>query len=989
MDSSFLRLRSRADELGKHHRRFLVFIGRHWRNLVDRLEVEGVLDQVALWSLSSTVEEELRIVADVARNERESLDFMACYYALQLLQGNIIALDKLSLDLADPENVDAAYRAFLRFQDRSSDRLHRGYMSALMERFLADVEHPEYVVCVVGTRYDQDDLDLGVIHRGEEGLDAFKRALTRTINEMFRHAVQPHLYISERLGLEGYSATVEDYVDRLALDVQDFVMISELLSAQPLTGNLELFHAFQERVVDRYYQRTGLGLRFHEGYLRGLLGDMQSLMVRDVHRDRLHFKEDALRLAKSLLQAGKVIHGIRIADSFGIAGALREKSPRRSEDYNTLESAMVMIEVFRHIYQLYSVQEEVVDVSAGGEDPALDQVALAMGYTPRGGVRPREQLLVHYYARVHDIRSVAARHFDDMTRYLRGTSLFTSSFMDEDDVDVAFGGDVHGQNLARELSDAVRMFGGQAFWDDVIAEMERDDYRLTRRLARDLQRLPEEKREIALENFILYGAGEPVTLMAFMLTLREGGGSSGRLVFRDLADRFFSHSGQGGGFVEGFCRLFQTRPKLINRFIQGLDKDQREVLETLLEEDPWDEHLAEVLHQIQQFIHLRTAGSEFYRRIFRRVITRHPEFIHHVGDIPRLLRYASGLLTLPEDAATFDEKRKPLADYYDLQYLACAVSAIKGEDPLVYRPQFIEFADTYISNIYFMALKEELAAMDSPPVTKDLFALFATGGYAREQAFDDDYDLLPLLGTDDPEIAQVVGRAWRRVHREIVRRGTIPQYRFADHFGEFIVRLSQLEDLFQTGLADVVDQAQLIGLRLVVGSSRMTTAVSDRIVHPYIFNDAHEFRRRIMGDMRERHEFTGFSDQWVDIKEGVGGLRDVEQILLILNARFQVMEPVTLKLFEMLSVLAEEHAGDLAVLATQHAFLREVRDLYRITVAASDTIQLEYLDPVVDILHERNGELPRDTEAFFLRIKDAMERVSEVVENLSQEDFCE
>ena len=165
----------------------------------------------------------------------------------------------------------------------------------------------------------------------------------------------------------------------------------------------------------------------------------------------------------------------------------------------------------------------------------------------------------------------------------------------------------------------------------------------------------------------------------------------------------------------------------------------------------------------------------------------------------------------------------------------------------------------------------------------------------------------------------------------------------------------------------------------------MTAAVSERIVRPHIFSDSDDFIRKVMRDMRERHEFTGFSDQWVDVKEGVGGLRDVEQVLLVLNARYQVMEPVTLKLFEMLSVVAEEQAGELEILARQHMFLREVRDIYRITVAASDTIQLEYLDPVAEVLHRRNGELPRDPEALFHRIIDSMDRVAAAVQVITEE----
>ena len=168
-------------------------------------------------------------------------------------------------------------------------------------------------------------------------------------------------------------------------------------------------------------------------------------------------------------------------------------------------------------------------------------------------------------------------------------------------------------------------------------------------------------------------------------------------------------------------------------------------------------------------------------------------------------------------------------------------------------------------------------------------------------------------------------------------------------------------------------------------NNHTTAAVSEQIVHPYIFSDADDFVRKVMRDMRERHEFSGFGDQWVDIKEGMGGLRDVEQVLLILNARYQVMEPVTLKLFEMLSVLAEEHAGELEILAHHHGFLREVRDIYRITVAATDTIQIEHLDPVAAVLHRRSPDYPRDQDALFNKVVDAMEQVAAATHVIADE----
>ncbi|MBM4372021.1 MAG: hypothetical protein FJ098_10235, partial [Deltaproteobacteria bacterium] len=365
-----------------------------------------------------------------------------------------------------------------------------------------------------------------------------------------------------------------------------------------------------------------------------------------------------------------------------------------------------------------------------------------------------------------------------------------------------------------------------------------------------------------------------------------------------------------------------------------------------------------------------------------------PEFIHHIGDVPRLQRFASGFLTPPEEGATFEERRRPLADYYDLRYLSCAISALHGEDPLVYRPRFVEFVDTFIRTLYAVVLREEMSAASAPPVTRDLFAVFATGGYAREQAFDDDYDLLPVLNTTDPDIEALVNRAWQRVHREIVRRGTIPQYRFADHFGGFVTRLEVLEDFFRSGASDTVDEAQVLGLRLVAGSSRMTTAIAGRVVRPLVFPRADRFISRIAEDMRERHALAGPADQGVDIKDGIGGLRDVEQILLVLNIRYQVMEPVTPRLYEMLAVVAEGHADELSVLARRHRFLREVRDLYRLTVAASDEILREHLAPVDAILRARGLELPDGPDGLFDVLLDSMEQVRAACRAILQDLGC-
>ena len=167
----------------------------------------------------------------------------------------------------------------------------------------------------------------------------------------------------------------------------------------------------------------------------------------------------------------------------------------------------------------------------------------------------------------------------------------------------------------------------------------------------------------------------------------------------------------------------------------------------------------------------------------------------------------------------------------------------------------------------------------------------------------------------------------------------------------------------------------------------MTRALGDRIVRPYIFLDSDSFIRDILEDMESRHEDIGVGEDWVEIKEGAGGLRDIEQVLLMLNARIQVMEPVTVKLFGMLSVLAEEFSEPLELLARCHAFLREVRDLYRLTVAASDEIFKDHLGPVARIMHARIPEIPAEQGPFFQEIRRTMDLVTSAVSEIVSDEI--
>jgi len=977
------RLDRRVSKLGKHYERFRITIAANLGQLVERLEQNSLRDDVELWNLATSPGEQMRIVRAIGIDRQEKLALMATYYSLQFLHMNLMALDRLELSLSDGEGRTDAFAHFLDSQGTNYQRLNAVYIDNLLGLFLENKEHPEFCICVVGTRSDQDDVDIMVVHAEElldaetenssqllQGVENLNRAMGKVMAEFFKRAGRLHLYIAERMGMTGYTASVDDYSAALKKDLTDFVMFCELLSAEPLLGSWNILSEFKRRVTDRFYGKKSKWRRFYVGFLRGLLGEMHSLLVQDLSRDRIEFKTDALRLVKGMALAGKVVHDIREVQPVAVIDELAVEMPRLQEDFATLRKAFLFVETFRLLFHMLGVQEEEVDF-AQDHEPVLREVAYVMGFTEKGGVSVANQLVVRYFESVEKIRTTCRKLMDVLTRHVRKASVYSLLTRRKPLVS---------KNVARELADSVRIFSGHIFFEDVLAALKEKDGRLAARFVQDIARLTERTRNKVVDSFLEFSSSDPMTLMDLILTIRGVEGEDAAALFDSLVNGFLDRMEQGADVLPGLLSVFSTEPALVNSFIETLKRPQRTRLEDSLDTELWDEEQKETLRRLRKYVWLRTAGSEYYRRIFRRVINRYPHFIRHLGDAERLRRYSSGFLALPEDGFDTSQMRDSLADHYDVGYLACAIDALDGVEIDEYRASFIEFADKYINSLYSFCKKSIVRQTGSPIETRDLFAIFASGGYARAQAFDDDYDLILVLNSDDPSIFSFFRKLSAMMHRELVRRGTLPQYRFGDHFGEFVTRFSQLREWFESGKADTIDKTQILGSRMLVGNSRFLGQYRSEIIERFIFSHYDDFVTNMGREIEARHRHSDAgSEAGINIKEGPGGLRDIEQVLLLLKARYRVFEPISGKLFNDLAVYDEPHKGPIEQLKAHHSFLRQVRDLYRLSEAAHDDMGVDELGLVGKIMGVQNEEGEGDSGRLAHMVEEHMQKTREIV----------
>ena len=107
----------------------------------------------------------------------------------------------------------------------------------------------------------------------------------------------------------------------------------------------------------------------------------------------------------------------------------------------------------------------------------------------------------------------------------------------------------------------------------------------------------------------------------------------------------------------------------------------------------------------------------------------------------------------------------------------------------------------------------------------------------------------------------------------------------------------------------------------------------------------------------------------VNLKECRGGLRDIESVLLISKAKFHIREHIGENLFDILSEKIPSSRGTIERLKTYFYFIKNLRDLYRLTVAADDEVTEETMKYLVKFSSYRNADPSIAPAALFNKLR--------------------
>ncbi len=965
MPRRYERLCEQAGEFSNYTAKYLQQIGAVIAEFTTSLEQAGLRDEVHLWQPAWNLEREMDIVSHVAPEGQERIRYLGCYYGLQYLRMNIQAVEALRADVVPGASREEVYREFLTNTGASYSQLVVTFMRKVLDILVGAEELPPFVICGVGTLTDQDDVDIAVVVESEENRDALNRVLGRLSSVMLRYATRFHFYLSENVSPESFATSLSEYREFAETRPGDYIVISELLNAEPLYGDRALFDRLREEIIERYYADSGADKIYHEGFVRGALGDAVSLVHRDYEDDRIVPKEDALRVIKSLIHIKRTIHGLREPNVWHNLKRLSDIEPWNAEKNDILENGLVFFEVLRYLYQLLVVQDEVIILDTPVMTQNLARVAAAMGYRRRGTVGPEETLLVHYYDSVDKIRAVAEVLGQEVEENLRSSSVF---------LELASATPRSPGELLNSTLKLIRFLAKTAFWDDVFELLVASDKKLLRALVHDFNTLPPEKHERRVNELVGLVKRNAELFMKLLVLLGEN---------RDEVDAGELFGAMSAAFLREFetfynpareaARLFAAQPALLNRYLAEVDYDTARRFMKLVSREVNVPSLKPAAASLRGLCRLRYYGSAYLRRYLQTALKKYPDCLYLLDETDALAEKSQGILAEAAIVPTPAAKKGLLGDYYDLELLRIGLMTLKGATIEDTNAQYTEFSDNYL-NYLFDACREGLAEEYGRWVTSfDLMAIYAAGGHAREWAFNDDYDLIVLIDTEDEKLQELGGAVISAMSAEICKRGMMPHYRFLEHFGSYVIPVSQLEAFFRReNQTDFIEKSQLLESRLVVGTSTFEEDTHERIIKPFIFARADDYVADMKAEMASRQKAVGDVFLPNNIKECVGGLRDIVMAILICKARFGIRDPITSRILDGIGRVYPQAGLELRSLYNSMCFLKNLRDVYRLTVCLDDNLDFEHADVVGEILGFE-GEAPGERGR---QVKDAFERTT-------------
>ncbi|MBW1688244.1 MAG: hypothetical protein JRS35_24670, partial [Deltaproteobacteria bacterium] len=539
--------------------------------------------------------------------------------------------------------------------------------------------------------------------------------------------------------------------------------------------------------------------------------------------------------------------------------------------------------------------------------------------------------------------------------------------------------------LARFLATAARAFRGGRFYDDLIAAFSVPGGAPLEAFSSSFSQLSAQERAELAQLYAAWGRDAPYTFLT-LVTLIARHKTRGRAADTagELTDAFLSQLAQEPEAVRSLSRVFRSYPALGNRFLFSLSAERIRRFDTALDVGIGNPEVAAARDSFRALIRVHERSSRYIKRVLSRVTERHPATLDAISDDARLRTLALGRLAASERHPSPDTQKGLLGDFYDIEFLRVAMGTLRGEPSARIRARFVELTATYLNRLFdfcFRQVEQETGGWTSE---RDSIGIFLSGGNARGRPYDEDYDLIAVLGSDDPATKLFAERVVVLMNAQIARRGVIAQYRLAEWLGTYVTTLADLASLLEHNDEEhFVDRCQLLGSRMIVGSRRIAEHLMNEVMRPRIFARARSFGRLVAREVAERREAVRtIPDNSIHLKEDPGGLREIDLTLVASKARLGMWDTPGVDPFLELARRDPPRESLYKSLASTNDFLVSLRSAYRVAVSATATIERDQLLAPARILGYENRDGVTGADRLFAELERQMAESARTVDRL-------
>lgn len=861
-----------------------------------------------------------------------------------------------------------------------SGAMRRAWVGALLEKSLRalapDLSPTQYVALNVGALTDHEDVDLAVMVADAEAQEALARGFAGVAKTFVRFASKIQMFLTEGFAQPTAGGLLSEYGQLLEDPARNVVSATQLLGAQLLCGNEELFDQLRQEVTSKYFAGTGNPL-IHEGYLRALMAELKAHLRHETAPGVLAPKREVYVPAKLACTGARIISNVDTPLVPLALEQLAQLDPALSETYEELADVFVQVEVLRALVFLYVFAGDELALSDEVGRTAIRRVALLFGLGESARRTPEDRLLGTYV----DLRSRASTAVKLLSRGFERHLERVSTFRRV--VDVERGDGKGPPSIVRHLLDALERHRGSVFWDDVVDLITGSPERRTRFLS-EVESLNEEAKRDVARRYITLMVDDAAPLIEFLVFLATRGSEESETpqVFWDALLDSLSAPGATDAFLERL--VVESKTEALFRLATAYPPQRVASFADFIEQQDPTMRSARAVRTLRSVVYLVHHRSNAIGRIANRVLARTPEFLRRLGDTRRLKALSNDIL---ESAALEPDPRNQieiLGDSFDVAVLRASLVGILEGAPSARDHEFTGAVDRYVRELFKACFREVRQRSPMFEFYRPGFgvALFATGGYGRGEAFGGDFDYIAVVDAADGGLRKFFGKVLQRMSMEMTRRGLHPHNRHTDLFNSWAVSVPELVEHMKTREAEsFIDEAEVVEARFCLGDAALAQAFTEQVKGLVLGPHRRLFIRDVLDEIRNRRPWV---PEALNLKEGRGGLRELHLLFLAVRAFARTDGPFMAASIDHVEPLLPGHREDLEFLVSAHHELRRFRELYRLSVAFDDELQVERLEEVArDLAPLRRagvrGSILARIEHLMREVSSATERVSAAI----------